>query len=274
MLAKVIAWAQTRDAAIGRLARALNEIDVRGIVTNVPFLSALITHPDVRANAIDTGFIERRATELTGISAAPGETELAAAVAGVVQAEREASRIDAASPWRAAGWMPVGRRQREFLFRHGQREHEVALVYGNGPSQLRVGNRSLAFEFEPDRAGGLTLVLDGMRSRVVSLTEGHEVYVRTRNGRFEFYRADPFCVDDEEQAAEDRIMAPLPGIVVALLAQEGSVLEKGAPILTLEVMKMEQTLRAPCAGTLKTIRCKVGDIVQEGIELAEIEPAA
>jgi 3-methylcrotonyl-CoA carboxylase alpha subunit len=274
MLAKVIAWAQTRDAAIGRLARALNEIDVRGIVTNVPFLSALITHPDVRANAIDTGFIERRATELTGISAAPGETELAAAVAGAVQAEREASRIDAASPWRAAGWMPVGRRQREFLFRHGQREHEVALVYGNGPSQLRVGNRSLAFEFEPDRAGGLTLVLDGMRSRVVSLTEGHEVYVRTRNGRFEFYRADPFCVDDEEQAAEDRIMAPLPGIVVALLAQEGSVLEKGAPILTLEVMKMEQTLRAPCAGTLKTIRCKVGDIVQEGIELAEIEPAA
>jgi 3-methylcrotonyl-CoA carboxylase alpha subunit len=62
--------------------------------------------------------------------------------------------------------------------------------------------------------------------------------------------------------------------VVALLAEEGAVLEKGAPILTLEVMKMEQTLRAPCAGTLKTIRCKVGDIVQEGIELAEIEPAA
>ena len=52
------------------------------------------------------------------------------------------------------------------------------------------------------------------------------------------------------------------------------MLEKGAPILTLEVMKMEQTLRAPYAGLLKRLRCKVGDIVKEGMELAEMEPAA
>ena len=59
-----------------------------------------------------------------------------------------------------------------------------------------------------------------------------------------------------------------------MLAEVGATLEKGAPILTLEVMKMEQTLRAPFAGVLKAIKCKVGDIVQEGVELAEIEPAA
>jgi len=56
-------------------------------------------------------------------------------------------------------------------------------------------------------------------------------------------------------------VAPLPGTVVALLAEVGATLEKGAPILTLEVMKMEQTLRAPFAGVLKAIKCKVGDIV-------------
>ncbi|GAB1716373.1 MAG: Carbamoyl-phosphate synthase L chain, ATP-binding protein [Nitrobacter sp.] len=274
MLAKVIAWAETRDAAISRLARALDGIDVRGVVTNVPFLSALATHTDVRANAIDTGFIERHLTDLTGMSAAPGETELAGAVAGIMQVEREASRTDAASPWRTAGWMPVGRRQRQFVFRHGQSEHEVILVYGNGPSQLRVGDKDIAFAFEPDEAEDITLTLDGMRSRIVFVVDGREVYVRTRNGRFALHWVDPFGGDDEEQANEDRIIAPLPGIVVALLAQEGAVLEKGAPILTLEVMKMEQTLRAPYAGTLKTIRCKVGDIVQEGVELAEIEPAA
>jgi 3-methylcrotonyl-CoA carboxylase alpha subunit len=39
-------------------------------------------------------------------------------------------------------------------------------------------------------------------------------------------------------------------------------------------MKMEQTLRFPFAGVLKKIECKVGDIVQEGIELAEVKPAA
>ena len=65
MLAKVIAWAPTREAAIDRLNRGLEETDVRGVVTNIPFLSALVTHPEVRANAIDTGFIERELKNLT-----------------------------------------------------------------------------------------------------------------------------------------------------------------------------------------------------------------
>jgi 3-methylcrotonyl-CoA carboxylase alpha subunit len=106
------------------------------------------------------------------------------------------------------------------------------------------------------------------------VVEGRQVYVRTRNGKFELRWIDPFSVGDEQQTNEDRVVAPLPGIVVALLAQEGAALEKGAPILTLEVMKMEQTLHAPYAGVLKKIKCKVGDVVQEGVELAEIEPAA
>jgi 3-methylcrotonyl-CoA carboxylase alpha subunit len=113
-----------------------------------------------------------------------------------------------------------------------------------------------------------------MRSHVVSVIEGHELYLRTRNGRFELHWVDPFGGDDEEQTGDDRIVAPLPGTVVALLAEEGATLEKGTPILTLEVMKMEQTLRAPYAGVLKTIKCRVGDIVQEGVELADIEPVA
>ena len=110
--------------------------------------------------------------------------------------------------------------------------------------------------------------------RYVALIEAQEVYVRTRNGRFELHWVDPFGGETEEQTGEDKIVAPLPGTVVALLAEVGATLEKGAPILTLEVMKMEQTLRAPFAGVLKAIKCKVGDIVQEGVELAIVEPAA
>jgi 3-methylcrotonyl-CoA carboxylase alpha subunit len=83
---------------------------------------------------------------------------------------------------------------------------------------------------------------------------------------------DPFGGETEEHIGEDKIVAPLPGTVVAILAQEGEKLEKGAAILTLEVMKMEQTLRAPFAGVLKAVKCNVGDIVQEGVELAEVEP--
>jgi 3-methylcrotonyl-CoA carboxylase alpha subunit len=275
MLAKVIAWAPTRETAIERLNRGLEEIDVRGIVTNIPFLSALVTHPDVWANTIDTGFIERELKNLTAASRVPGDLELCAAVAAIVNGEQKLARKEAHSPWQTFGWMPVGRRQRVFSFRHGQGgEQKVTLQYGNGPSTLSVGKREFVFTASPTADGGLDLTLDGMKSRVIAVIEGHELYLRTRNGRFELHWVDPFGGETEEQAGEDKIVAPLPGTVVALLAQEGATLEKGAAILTLEVMKMEQTLRAPYAGVLKKLKCKVGDIVGEGVELAEVEPAA
>jgi 3-methylcrotonyl-CoA carboxylase alpha subunit len=275
MLAKVIAWAPTREAAIDRLNRGLEETDVRGIVTNIPFLSALVTHPKVRANKIDTGFIERELKALTAATAAPGDLELAAAVAGIIGEETKAARREAGSPWQTSGWMPVGRRERVFAFRTGPGvEQKVTLQYGKGPSTLLIGDHSLAFAFSASEAGGYDVTLEGVKASVVALIEGQELYLRTRNGRFELHWVDPFGGETEEQAGEDKIIAPLPGTVVALLAEEGATLEKGAPILTLEVMKMEQTLRAPFAGVLKKIKCKVGDIVQEGVELAELEPAA
>jgi 3-methylcrotonyl-CoA carboxylase alpha subunit len=275
MLAKVIAWAPTRQAAIDKLNHGLQEADVRGVITNIPFLSALVTHPDVRANAIDTGFIERELTNLTAGSNEPGELELGAAVATILADEKAAAGSDRHSPWQTFGWMPVGRRQRAFSFRHGQgAEHKAMLRYGVGPSTLTVGEREFAFAYSVNAEGEIDLTLDGVISRVLAGIEGHELYLRTRNGRFELHWVDPFGGDDEEQVGEDKIVAPLPGTVVALLAEEGATLEKGAPILTLEVMKMEQTLRAPFAGVLKKIKCKVGDIVQEGVELAEVEPTA
>jgi 3-methylcrotonyl-CoA carboxylase alpha subunit len=138
---------------------------------------------------------------------------------------------------------------------------------------LSIGDRELAFVMAPADDGTIDVTLDGVKSRVVTVIEGHELYVRTRNGRFDLHWIDPFGGDAEEQVGEDKIVAPLPGTVVALLAKEGDTLEKGAAILTLEVMKMEQTLRAPFAGVLKAIKCKVGDIVGEGVELAEVEPS-
>ncbi|UEM17287.1 acetyl/propionyl/methylcrotonyl-CoA carboxylase subunit alpha [Bradyrhizobium barranii subsp. barranii] len=273
MLAKMIAWAPTRDVAIERLNRGLQDSDVRGIVTNIPFLSALMTHPKVRTNAIDTGFIERELAVLTQAPPAPGELELCAAVAAVINDERQAAQDEASSPWQTFGWKPVGRRQRSFAFRvgHGP-EQKITLNYGSGPSTLVTGDRELTFTIAP-RDGGFDLTLDGVKSQVAAVIDGHELYLRTRNGRFDLHWVDPFGGESEEHVGEDKIAAPLPGTVVAVLAEEGAKLDKGAPILTLEVMKMEQTLRAPYAGVLKSIKCKVGDIVQEGVELAVVEPS-
>jgi 3-methylcrotonyl-CoA carboxylase alpha subunit len=113
--------------------------------------------------------------------------------------------------------------------------------------------------------------MDGHRSRVVALIDRDEVYLRTPRGRFVLTRQDPFQAKQHHHVADDRITAPLPGTVVAVFAAEGDWLDKGAPVVTLEVMKMEQILRAPFAGVIRQLACKIGDVVQEGAELAQIE---
>jgi 3-methylcrotonyl-CoA carboxylase alpha subunit len=272
MLAKVISFGESRAVALDRIVAALDNTDVRGVVTNLPFLSALLSHADVRANRIDTGFIERHLQDLTKPVSELKPADIAAAVAAVLV--KEATAHDKRSPWSKGGWTGAGERRRTLTFRDAQGgEWTAAQVYGGNGMTLNVGGADHAFALHAAGSDHVDSFLDGVKTRAVAIWEDRNLYLRTPSGRVELSFVDPFGVDHDEHAGEDRIVAPLPGTVVAVLAEEGATLEKGAPVLTLEVMKMEQTLRAPFAGVLKRLKCKVGDIVQEGVELAEIEPS-
>ena len=65
----------------------------------------------------------------------------------------------------------------------------------------------------------------------------------------------------------------MPGKVIALLAEAGATVDKGAPLLVLEAMKMEHTISAPRKGTVKAFRFAPGDQVTDGVELVEFEAA-
>ncbi|MDQ3995272.1 MAG: ATP-grasp domain-containing protein [Actinomycetota bacterium] len=58
LIAKLVAHADTRDEALGRLTQALDETHVRGVTTNVAFLRWLVRHPEVRAGRTTTAFLD------------------------------------------------------------------------------------------------------------------------------------------------------------------------------------------------------------------------
>jgi acetyl-CoA carboxylase biotin carboxylase subunit len=107
LLAKVTAWAETRDAAVARAASALRAFPVLGIKTNVPFLVRLLDHPEIRAGRLHTGFIEAHGAELLTTPEPPPEA-LAAAAALARPAQRTESGAVCASipdPWNSIrGW--------------------------------------------------------------------------------------------------------------------------------------------------------------------------
>ncbi len=75
-------------------------------------------------------------------------------------------------------------------------------------------------------------------------------------------------------AATGDVTAPMQGTVIGYAVQPGARVAEGDPIVTIEAMKMENTLRAPISGTVSTTGTVPGTVVQPGSLLAVIEPDA
>jgi acetyl-CoA carboxylase biotin carboxylase subunit len=108
MLSKLIVHGKTRDEAIARMRRALREYRVDGIMTTIPFFSAILQHPDFVTANFDTGFIDRILPELDLDHGRASEREIEAAVAAAaILAFEESQNVklpeDAPSRWRDAG---------------------------------------------------------------------------------------------------------------------------------------------------------------------------
>ena len=120
MLAKVIAHAETREAALTKLRAALSSFEIAGVTTNIPFLIRLLAEEAVIANDVDTGFIERERAS-SGGEPSPTAFQLAASVAAILRREKEEQRRDAAdpySPWaQGAPWTLSGPRARSIELR-------------------------------------------------------------------------------------------------------------------------------------------------------------
>jgi 3-methylcrotonyl-CoA carboxylase alpha subunit len=113
--------------------------------------------------------------------------------------------------------------------------------------------------------------LAGLRLDASVIVAGEKRHVFLDGRSYQLARIDPLYQGSEGQGAEGGLVAPMPGKVIAWLAQPGTEVAKGAPLLVLEAMKMEHTISAPHAGTVKSFRFAAGDQVEEGVALVEFE---
>src|SRR5690606_16320344 len=130
MIAKLIVWDRTREAAIERMLGALADTRIVGVGHNVNFLSRLVGHAAFREGRVDTGLIEReRATLIPTSTELPREGFQIAALAQLAH-EREQTKAQSVSPWSIAdGWRINGAQNRTLQFAAGEQTANVTVRY-------------------------------------------------------------------------------------------------------------------------------------------------
>ena len=290
LLAKVIAWGEDRARARAALLRALDQCEVTGVTTNVAFLERVVAHHAFASGRLDTGLIDtHRDALLAPASAAPDRAWIAAALSEyqAIECAARASSAGAAdpySPWHAAdAWW------------NGTATHRIAITLADASGQRTVsvkpnddGSVTLGGDVEARtvradtrdgrlfvaaQRGGAPDVEANFAASVVR--DGNVLHVFSPAARARLSRVDPLAHADDEAGHPGHLAAPMSGTVVAVMVKPGDSVEKGAPLVVLEAMKMEHTIAAPTAGVVVAVNYGVGDRVAEGADLVDVEdPAA
>ena len=264
MIAKLIASGRDRDEALARLARALAEsaVVIRGGTSNKAFLLELLEHPDLRAGAVDTGWLDR----LTAGGArrkAHRYADVAVLQAAVEVYEAELAAEQAQFLASAARGRPRLRQDVGVTadLRLGGEVYRVTTLR-LGPSEYRLEVDGHRIDAAVERLGPFQrrLTCFGRRWRVLAMVDDH--------GQLVEVEGVPHRVVQDEGGL---VRAPAPAVVVSLAVSPGDEVQAGDRLAVVEAMKMETAISAPFAGRVTRLLVTANTQVDAGAPLLQLK---
>ena len=288
MLLKVIVHGADRAEALDRLDRALANTVVAGVGVNVDFCRYLLSVPEVASGDLDTGLLDRVAGDYADFPV-PDEALVAAAMAWLAGRWPEGP----ASPWAVPDAWRSGRPGTQRLRLRTTNGSSLIAVSGTPAGATVTVDAQVAGISEPaegedareprdyasaiHRDGDLWRVdCDGIarhwQVETVDSRRGTDVIVSSDEGTWVLHRENVVrSAADDDGSGDGTLTSPMPGTVIALSAADGDRVEAGDPVLVVEAMKMEHTLRAPTAGVVE-YHVAAGSQVSTEVALATVVP--
>jgi acetyl/propionyl-CoA carboxylase alpha subunit len=259
MLAKIIVWRwseEDREHVLRELDKFLSKIQLFGVKTNIDFLRRLINHPEFVAGEFDTEFIDRH-PELLPDPPVPTLALIAATIAKTVSS-------GTVNNWRNNPYRPIKQQ-----FSANGETHEISLLPVTDGYQVHI--REQAFSV---RTFDGALEVDGYRQRVFAAPgENDDWWVHTPDGTFCLTWNSPLPAGKRSSESAGSLRSPMPGQVIRILVENGQQVSKGDILLIIEAMKMEHRITAPADGTVATVYYQVGQTVQAGVKLLDLQPS-
>jgi propionyl-CoA carboxylase alpha chain len=254
LLAKVIAHAPDRQSAIRKLTYALKHFAAQGVETNREFLVRVLEHEEFRAGRAHTGFQFEPVTVV--------DEKLEQMFAEIVQAyiahtEHKQRKILPSIPPRFRN-NPYSAQATKLEI--AGREYKVGAARGASAEILAIGDESVE------------AMMDGVRHHFYIHQAGDKYFVRSALGQRTVVRLPRYprtAKTGQRQAAS----SPMPGQVLRVVTGPGQQVAPGDPLLVLEAMKMEQTIKATMSGIVQAVLVQPGEMVAPGQMLVEIRSA-
>lgn len=158
----------------------------------------------------------------------------------------------------------------EKTFTINGKEHKVSDYKADG-SQVSFTLNGKAYSYNLLTKNGHELIIDnGSRIKAALSSPNREGDFTVIAGKREAIVSSSKKLK-KAGAAQGSLTSPMPGKIFKIIKEVGSEVKKGEAILILEAMKMEHSIRSDKDGIVKKINYKVGELVQGGVGLAEVE---
>ena len=166
-----------------------------------------------------------------------------------------------------------------FVARHGGADVQVEVERTAAGYRVKIGDRWMAADLVDAGPFLRSLRLeDGTQYSFAHHRSGtsHEISLEASTLHVDVI--DPLSLKrrrrEDETGGAGMIKALMPGRIVRVLVEQGAAVRKGAGILVLEAMKMENEIHAPADGVVDHIFVKAGDTVEGGADLAHVSSDA
>ena len=187
---------------------------------------------------------------------------------------------DPYSPWNStSAWRSNEANIHQLVLSHNDVEYPISVEQkrqGNGSYYLiTVADRTVDCQ---GRIAGDTLhiSIDGYRSQATIAhnisNSNDQISLYRQNGVFNFVHIKPDCGNNDDNENHGGLVAPMNGTMVSVLVKAGENVVKDQPLVIMEAMKMEHTIKAPENGTIDALFYAEGDMVDGGSELLTFSP--
>jgi propionyl-CoA carboxylase alpha chain len=278
MIAKLIAHGADRNQAIVRLRRALDGFYIAGLRHNIAFLGAIAESGRFVDGALSTDFIAEEFPDGFGPPAAFVASDRVLLAAAAI-AERRIRELEATDP--DDGRLALAHREfvRVLLDGRGYRLsiHRTPLGYAVEGQEV---NMEAATDWRPGEpllrlrntgADQTAIVqIETLRGRAFRLVHGGVVrHAQVLSPR----AAELLLAMPRKQPADTSrlVVSPMPGLLTAIIVEEGQEVKAGEPLVVVEAMKMENVLRAERDGRIAKLRAKPGDSLAVDQIILELE---